>query len=71
MIFGISAENRGRKQEFQRVGAGSRVFIGLGCKIGKGNRARYGISILLSCPLQKPQADGNEPFVRKAVSGFM
>ena len=25
------------------MGAGFRVFIGLGCEIGKGNRAGYGI----------------------------
>ena len=36
----------GGKWEFRLlVGAGFRVFIGLGCEIGKGNRAGYGISI--------------------------
>ena len=40
VIFGIWAEKRGGKREFQLlVGAGFRVFIGLGCEIGKGNRA--------------------------------
>ena len=34
------------KREFQLLaGAGFCVFIGLGCEIGKGNRAGYGISI--------------------------
>ena len=36
----------GWKREFQlRKGAGLRLFIGLECEIGKGNRAGYGISI--------------------------
>ena len=40
------AENRGGKREFQlRVGTEICVFLGLGCEIGKGNRAGYGISI--------------------------
>ena len=47
VIFEICAENRVRRRKFQLgVGVGFHVFIGLGCKIGKGNRAGYGISIL-------------------------
>ena len=46
VIFEIELKTRGRKREFKlRVGAGFRVFIGLGCEIGKGNRAGYGISV--------------------------
>ena len=38
---------KGGKWELQlRAGAGFRVFIGLGCRIRKGNRAGYGVSIL-------------------------
>ena len=44
VIFGIGAENRGGKREFQLgVGAGIHIFGGLGCEIGKGNGAGYGI----------------------------
>ena len=47
------------------MGAGFRVFIGLGCEIGKGNRAGYGIfqfqrSFMTNT---KPEAGENEPFV--------
>ena len=36
----------GGKREFHlRVGAEIRIFGGLGCEIGKGNGAGYGISI--------------------------
>ena len=58
------------------MGAGFRVFIGLGCEIGKGNRAGYGISIQARNFMTnaKPEAGENEPFVRiyscMDVSGF-
>ena len=72
------AKNRGGKREFQlRVGTGICAFLGLRCEIGKGNRAGYGsfqrdfsISRPCSSRAQKPQAGGNKPFVRIAVSGF-
>ena len=49
-----------------RVGAGFRVFKGLGCGIRKGNRAQYGISILTWQAL-RPKASRNVPIVRIAV----
>ena len=48
VMFGIWAENMGRKWEFHelQVGEGFSVFNGLGCEICKGNRPVYRISIL-------------------------
>ena len=46
VIFGIWAEKRDGKWEFRLlVGAGFRVFTGLGCQIGQGGRTGYGMSI--------------------------
>ena len=43
-IFGMGAENRSGKQEFQlRVGVGFCVFKGSGCENRKGKVAGYGI----------------------------
>ena len=44
-IFGMGAENRSGKREFQlRAGAGFCVFKGSGCENRKGEVAGYGIS---------------------------
>ena len=63
------------KREFQLwVGTGVCTFLGMECEIGKGNRKirirDFSISRPCSSRAQKPQAGGNEPFVRIAVSGF-
>ena len=45
-IFGMGAENRSGKREFQlRAGAGFCVFEGSGCENCKGKVAGYGILI--------------------------
>ena len=45
-IFGVGAENRSGKREFQlRTGAGFCVFTALGCENRKGKVAGYGILI--------------------------
>jgi len=45
-IFGMGAENRSGKREFQlRAGAGFCVFEGSGCKTCKGKVVGYGILI--------------------------
>ena len=52
------------------MGAGFRVFIGLGRGIGKGNRAEYGISIQRDFVISKTGSGENKPLVRIAVIVF-
>ena len=70
VICKICSENRGGKRELQlRAGAGSRVFMGLGGRNRKVNKAGYGIlNSFVTTYIQK--AGRNERIVRIAVSGF-